>query len=253
MIKLLFFIFIGISLIETGLSQRDVKTEKIGTPFIGIHYGINKPTNDLNVRFGLLNHLGILAGYKTKQNWFFGIDNNFIFGNQIKENNILNHLKDSYGNITDVNGNIAVVPLFARGFNSNISIGKVIPLFGPNLNSGIFIHTGIGYLAYKIRIESNSQVIPQIELDYKKGYDRLTTGLNTHQFIGYSYLSNNGFINWYAGFYAQQGFTRNQRNLFFDQPEIPVSKSIRKDFSYGIKIGWFIPFYKRKPKEFYYN
>jgi len=251
--KLFFLLFLCYSFIETCFSQRDVKTEKIGTPLIGFHYGINKPTYDLSNRFGLMNHLGILAGYKTKQNWFFGFDNNFIFGNQIKENNILNHLKDSYGNITDVNGNIAIVPLFIRGFNTNLAIGKVIPIFSPNLNSGIFIHGGLGYFAYKILIESNSQVIPQIELDYKKGYDRLTLGLNTHQFIGYSYMSNNGFINWYLGFYAQQGFTKNQRNIFFDQPATLVSKSLRKDFSYGVKIGWYIPFYKRKPKEFYYN
>ena len=29
-----------------------------------------------------------------------------------------------------------------------------------------------------MKIETNEQVVPQLELDYKKGYDRLTTGIN---------------------------------------------------------------------------
>jgi hypothetical protein len=59
-------------------SQRNVEKEAIGTPWIGIQYGLNVPQFDLKERFGLLNHLGVLAGYKTKSNWFFGIDANFI-------------------------------------------------------------------------------------------------------------------------------------------------------------------------------
>ncbi len=246
-------LLLALSSINLVFSQRNVKDESIGTPLIGIHYGLNQPTKDLNDRFGMLNHLGFISGYKTKSNWFIGIEGNFIFGNQIKEDSLLQNLKDSYGNITDINGDIAVVPLFSRGFNTNVSFGKIIPVLSPNPNSGIFINTGVGYMAYRIRIESNNQVIPQIELKYKKGYDRLTSGICTHQFIGYSYLSNSGFYNWYAGFYSQQGFTTNQREIFFDQPKVAVSKAIRKDFSYGFKLGWLIPIYKRKPKEFYFN
>lgn len=248
--KLLLFSILSFSSL---FSQRNIKDESIGTPLFGIQYGLNKPTNDLSNRFGLLNHLGFISGYKTKANWFFGVESNFIFGNQVKGDSLLQNLKDSYGNITDVNGEIATVPLFSRGFNANFTVGKVIPIMSPNPNSGLFINVGVGYMAYKIRIESNSQVIPQIELDYKKGYDRLTSGICTHQFIGYSFMSNSGFYNWFAGLYTQQGFTKNQRELFFDQPNTPVSKATRKDFSYGFKLGWFIPIYKRKPKEFYFN
>jgi hypothetical protein len=249
----LLLILLAHSSLNIVFSQRNVKDEAIGTPLLGINYGLNQPTKDLNDRFGVLNHLGFISGYKTKSNWVIGIEGNFIFGNQIKEDSLLQNLKDSYGNITDINGEIAVVPLFVRGFNTNFTIGKIIPIFSPNPNSGIFINTGVGFMAYKIRIESNNQVIPQIELNYKKGYDRLTSGLCTHQFLGYSYLSNSGFYNWYAGLYTQQGFTTNQREIFFDHPNSLVSKTIRKDFSYGFKLGWLIPIYKRKPKEFYFN
>jgi hypothetical protein len=66
-------------------------------------------------------------------------------------------------------------------------------------------------------------------------------------------MANSGFINFYGGFYFQQGFTKNQRNIFYTDPTNPVSQATRKDFNYGLKVGWLIPIYKRKPKEFYFN
>lgn len=140
-----------------------------------------------------------------------------------------------------------------RGFNVNFAIGKVVPIWSMNQNSGLFFHVGAGYLLHKMRIETQEHVIPQIELDYRKGYDRLTAGINTHQFAGYAFLSNKGLINFYGGFYAQQGFTQNKRDVFFDRPDEPVDKKTRLDMQVGVKLGWFIPIYKRQPKDYYFN
>jgi len=96
-------------------------------------------------------------------------------------------------------------------------------------------------------------LIKSIELNYKKGNDRLTIGTNFHVFIGYSYMANGGYLNFYGGFYFQQGFTKNQRTIFFDQPNVPVPTDVRLDLQYGVKIGWFIPFYKREPKDYYFD
>ncbi len=245
----LFFVFC----LQYVYSQRDMTTETIGTPWIGIHYGLNSSTHSLADRFGLLNNLGFNAGYKTKRNWFFGSDVNYFFGNQINEKDLLKNLRDSYGNVTDINGDPGEILLYSRGYNANISLGKIIPIIGSNPNSGIFLQLGGGYMQYRIRLETNKQVIPQVELDYKKGYDRLTGGFTTHQFIGYAFMSNSGMVNFYTGFYFLQGYTYNQRTINFDQPTIPVSTSLRHDNLYGFRFGWLIPIYKSKPKEFYYN
>ena len=98
-------------------------------------------------------------------------------------------------------------------------VGKVFPVLSMNENSGIYVHAGVGYLQHKLRIESNDQVIPSLELDYKKGYDRFTSGINFHQFVGYAFLANQGIVNFYGGFYAQQGLTYNRREIFFDRPD----------------------------------
>lgn len=246
-------LFLNLVFVPFLFSQRNVKDSIIGTPWVAVHYGANWAQNDLASRFGYLNHLGFHAGYKTNHNWVWAFDGNFIFGEKVKENQILDGLRDSYGNLTDINGDIAKVLMLARGFNLNLTFGKVLPVFKNNRNSGIYLHGGLGYLAHKIRIESRDQVIPQLELDYRKGYDRLTAGINAHQFVGFAFMANSGILNLYGGMYFQEGFTKNKRTIFFDSPDIPVSTATRLDVQLGLKFGWFIPIYKRKPKDFYFN
>jgi hypothetical protein len=251
--KILAIILIYLGSQDFLFGQRNIKDSIISTPWVGIHYGMNATGGDLADRYGMLNHLGAIAGYKTTKNWFWGFDGNFIFGDRIRMTGILDHLVDSYGNVTDMNGDIGRIVLFARGFNVNLSVGKVIPVFSSNRNSGIFVHAGAGYLLHKLRVETQDQVIPSLELDYKKGYDRLTTGINVHQFLGYAFLANKGVVNFYGGFYAQQGFGINRRNINFDQADIPVDMSRRLDLQMGFKLGWFVPIYKRQPKDFYFD
>ncbi|MCF8410006.1 MAG: hypothetical protein K9G31_01835 [Crocinitomicaceae bacterium] len=249
---LLFVFFIGFYF-NPFFSQRNVKDSAIATPWIGVHYGGNFTAGDLADRYGYLNHLGIIAGYKTATNWYIGMESNFIFGNQVRVTGLLNDLIDSYGNLTDVNGDIARIFVLPRGLNINVSVGKVFPVLSPNNNSGIFVNGGLGYLIHHMRIETNDQVVPQLELNYRKGYDRLTSGVNLHQFIGYAFMANSGFYNFYGGFYAQEGFTKNLRTINLDEPEVPVSSKTRIDIQVGFRLGWMIPFYKRKPKDFYFN
>lgn len=236
-----------------SFAQRNVKDSTIGTPWLTVQYGFNFCGGDLADRYGHFNHIGFFAGYKTKKNWVFGGESHYMFGNDIRLTGLFDHLVDSYGNITDENGDIAKVLVFSRGVHANGIIGKVLPIFSPNKNSGIYINLGVGYLLHKLRIETNDQVIPELELDYRRGYDRLTTGLNTSQFLGYAFMANHSFVNFVAGFYIQEGFTYNRRTLNYDSPETPVSTDMRLDLQYGIKVGWMIPIYKRQPKEFYYN
>ena len=62
-----------------SFGQRNVKDSAIATPWIGVHYGGNFTAGDLADRYGYLNHIGIIAGYKTATNWYFGMESNFIF------------------------------------------------------------------------------------------------------------------------------------------------------------------------------
>jgi len=236
-----------------GISQRDVTQGVIGTPYVGVHFGMSIPGGDFAERYGFTSQMGGVAGYKTKKNWIFAADGNFMFGNRILIEDMLDNLKDDAGNITNSSGAPAEILFFLRGFNINAMVGKVIPILSPNDNSGVMLQFGVGYLWHRIRIESQQDEVPQIEDINLKGYDRLTIGINTSQFIGYNFMANQGVYNFYGGFYFQQGFTRDQRDVFWDRPNEQVSKDIRFEFQYGFRVGWLIPVYKRQPKEFYFD
>lgn len=234
-------------------TQRNVTDETIGTPYISIQYGANLTGGDLADRYGFTNSLGSTAGYKTSKNWIFALDGNFLFGNDVRMDGLLDNLRDDQGEITNTSGGPSIVLLFNRGFHVNGIIGKVFPFFGPNPNSGPMIQFGVGYSWHKLRVETQEDDVPQLQGEYLKGYDRLTIGVNTSQFIGYNFMANQGIYNFYAGFYFQQGYTVNQRDVFWDMPEKEVSKDIRIEHLYGVRVGWLIPIYKRQPKEFYFD
>ncbi|NRA10949.1 MAG: hypothetical protein HRT57_03215 [Crocinitomicaceae bacterium] len=236
-----------------GMSQRAVEDSIIGTPWVSVQYGLNFTAGDLKENHGFFNHIGLFAGYKTDKNWIYGLDASYMFGADVRATGLFDHLVDSKGNITDQNGDIATVQVQSRGMYTNLSVGKVLPVLSPNPNSGLYLSFGAGFLAHKLRVETQEHVVPELELDYKKGYDRLSQGVNISQFVGYAYMANQGFVNFYAGFYIQEGFTYNRREIFFDTPNTPVSKDMMLDIQYGIKLAWLIPVYQRKPKEFYFN
>ncbi|MDG1333142.1 MAG: hypothetical protein P8P74_12485 [Crocinitomicaceae bacterium] len=234
-------------------AQRNVSDSIIPSTWLVVQYGGCVPEGDLADRYGFMNHIGLFAGYKTQKNWVVGLDAAYMFGGQVRMAGVFDHLIDSNGNITDQNGDIAIVRTMPRGFYANGTVGKVIPVLSPNPNSGIYVNFGVGYLLHKLRVETQDHVVPQIELDYRKGYDRLTTGVNTSQFIGYTLMANDSPINFFAGFYAQQGFTYNRRTINFDSPEVPVSTDLRLDLQFGFKVGWMIPIYQRQPKDYYFD
>ncbi|MFT5779699.1 MAG: hypothetical protein ACI837_002658 [Crocinitomicaceae bacterium] len=247
-------IFILLCISPTQLhAQRSLADTTIGTTWLGIQYGGGFPSGELAERYGYLNHVGIMVGYKTSKNWVFGMDANFLFGGDVRLTGVFDHLTDSNGNITDINGDIGNVRVAARGLYVNGIVGKVIPVLSPNPNSGILIHVGFGYLIHRMRIETQDHVVPQLELEYKKGYDRLSSGANVSQFVGYVFMGNEGAVNFYGGFYAQEGFTYNRRTINYDTPEIPVSTDLRIDVQLGFRVGWLIPIYERQPKEFYFD
>lgn len=249
-IRYLFLILISNSAFNQNSNLLNPEQTTFGHPVLSFNYSLNNPTKDWSSRFGTFNTIGGEIGYKTKKNWLFLTDGNFIFGNQYKETTLLDNLKDSYGNITDDQGNIATVPVFTRGFTFSYMSGKLISF--KKVNNGLLIKGGIGFLSYKYRIETNSINVPQLEGDYRMGYDRLTQGLLLSEFIGYQYVSEKNLYNFYIGFFLQQGFTRNMRTIFYDLPDLVVSNKIRNDNSFGVKIGWNIPFFNDKPKEYYY-
>ena len=94
------FLFSLLSL--TACAQ--VNDSSVFAPLISASYSYQWPGGDLVKRFGGNSSIGVAFMLKTKSNWIFGIDGNFIFGNNVKENGILDSISTVNGKIIDENG-----------------------------------------------------------------------------------------------------------------------------------------------------
>ncbi len=208
------------------------------------------PGGDLADQFGSSATIGSGFFHKTASNWIFNADINFIFGNVIREDSLIQNLINSDGFVIDDQGHFAEVSFFERGFYSTFRIGKVIPVFGSNPNSGLLLMAGAGYMQHKINIQVKNKAASPLKDDYKKGYDRFTNGLSTVQFVGYVYHGESRLANFFAGVEVVQAWTQNRRSMNFDT--MRRDDKHRFDMLIGPKIGWIIPFNKRMPEDYYY-
>jgi hypothetical protein len=241
-------IFLGIS---KSYGQYSIRDSSISFVMIGVTAAYQFPSGDMADRFGNNMNVGAVFQWKFKNNWIAGIEGNFLFSDDVKENNILNKYMTPDGNIIDGNGQYSEVSLSQRGLKIDLKAGKIFPLFGPNKNSGVMTTLGIGYLQHKIYIDTFGNPIPYLEGDYTKGYDRLTTGVCLTAFLGYVNFSNSKLVNFYAGFEFTQGFTKNRRSMNFDTG-LKDDKS-RMDMLFGFRLGWVFPIYKRIADKSYIN
>lgn len=246
-------IFVCLLLLGYNLlvAQRNVGEEVISTPMVGLQYTSILPAGDLKDRYGFLNQLGMTAGYKDKSNLVYGIEGNLYFGNRVTNDSIFNFLKDNLGNTSEAAGELGIIQILSRGFNVHAHIGKIIPVFGSNPNSGLYISLGAGYSLLKYRIQTTYDFIPVVEVDNRKLYDRQTIGFSLHQFVGYSLINASRPIHFYAGLYANQGFSKFTRSWFYDQG--PSPSGLLFDFQFGLRAGWYVPIYKRKAKTIYFD
>ncbi len=224
----------------------------LNIPMFHASYSFTVPGGDLADRFGPSSTIGGGFQFKARSNWLIGASFDFIFGNQLKNpDSLMFNLKTASGYIIDLSGNFADYNLFERGFTVAGRVGRVIPVLSPNPNSGFYVGAGIGYMQHKIRIEVANNSAPQLQGDYKKGYDRLTGGLLINQFVGYLFLSDNRLLNFYGGLEFTEAFTAPRRDVYFDTME-PDPAASRLDILYGVKVGWIIPIFQRMPEKVYY-
>ena len=232
-------------------AQNGIRDTSIAMVAISANYSYQFPSGDMAMRFGNNHNVGLSALRKMKSNYLLGVEGGFIFGNQVIENGLLSGLINSQGQIVDAQGAMSDVLVLERGYALFGVVGKIIPVAGPNPNSGIMLKLGGGYMRHKIRIQTQKNEVPQLENDYLEGYDRLAAGPAGMIFLGYQHFSNNRFVNFNAGFEVMLGFTEPLRAFNFDTRTSESGR--RTDGLTGIRVGWTIPIYKRMDDRFHIN
>lgn len=233
---LLFYLFI----INPVISQESPKNIGNALSF-SFSYGYYIPGGEMADRFGSNFALGTSIEYlHDKSNLIFGVDLSFLFSNNVDED-VLASLRNENGLILGIDGTYTDIFLRERGLFAGLTFGKIFNVYKSQNKSGIRFSISPGIFQHWIRLQDDVGTVPQIDGDYKKGYDRFTSGFGLKEYIGYQLFSNSKRLNFYAGFEFIQGFTKNKRDINYDTQLKEDTK--RSDFLWGFKVGWYIPFY----------
>ncbi len=222
----------------------------IRTKSILFDYTFQIPFGDLDERFGNNSSMG-LTYLINKDDLLYGIDGNFMFGNNIKNDSLLESISTSDGYLINASGELDNVLLYQRGFNSHLLIGRSFR-FNDNNETGIYTYAGLGFIQHKIRIESDRTNLPQINEEYIQGYDMLTQGLSSKLCVKYMYFDKKTSIKFYIGTEIIYALTKNHRDYNFSLMT-PYDTNLRKDNLLGMKLGVIIPINRNNEGKFYYK
>lgn len=212
-------------------------------------YAHQFPGGDLADRFGHNSNLGFSIVRRTSADWLPGLKGSFLFGNKVTEPGIIANVINSAGQVVDQDGAMADVFLFQRGWNAFITFGRMFPTARSKGRSGITTEAGAGYLRHKVRVQTQKNVVPQLEDDYLRGYDRLTAGPAALFQIGYQYLGPRRRANFHVALELVAGFTQPLRAFNFDTET--YNRTGRLDLLTGLRIGWTLPIDRSEDERYF--
>ncbi|NOR88087.1 MAG: hypothetical protein GQ527_10790 [Bacteroidales bacterium] len=231
-------------------SQVNVQDSCISSFVLYVAYAYQVPGGDMADRYGHNSTIGPGLIYKTNKNWMWTAELNFLFGNDvINSDSIISQISTDDGHVIGIDGTYVNIRPMERGFTFFAKVGKIIPAFDINPNSGMFVNVGLGYIQHKIRWDVEGNGAPQLDGDYKNGYDRFTEGIAFTQSIGFFHMADKRLWNFHISAEVIESFTKMKRynfDTFGGEPESRI------DLFYGLKISWMIPLYGRAPKAIYY-
>jgi hypothetical protein len=234
-----------------ALAQGSVRDTSLFDPHVTMSYAYQLPGGDMANRYGDNSNLSLGFHIKSRTQWYYGVQGQFIFGSSVKqESGFLGNLMVEGNYVLDNDGYPATLVIQQRGFAVSADVGRLFTVVGPNLNSGILVKTGVGFMQHKIRIEHQETSIAQLEGDYLKGYDRMANGPAATAFLGYYHMSNNRLINFVIGLEGWRGFTEPRRSMNFDTGQI--ESGVRNDILIGLRAGWTLHLYKRMSDNYFY-
>jgi hypothetical protein len=219
-----------------GIAQHKKDSASSGF-LIELSYAGQLPGGNLSQLFGFNSNGQGGVYYKTESNWLFGGAFSYIFGNQIRDPNILDSIATTNGNLIANDGNYPGVSYFEKGFAMQLTVGKLFPV-SKNRNSGILCTFSAGYIQYHVDIEAPSDWTPQISSPYLQGYENLSAGVCATEFIGYQYISKRQFLAVFGGFEFTEAFAKALQFNFQTETKDP-------NYKYGmlssIRVGWMLP------------
>ena len=222
-------------------AQTNISDTSISTIMLGGFYMGQVPAGDMKARFGLSNTIGGQVAYKSHTNWLLSLEYSFLFSNHVREQGALDSVARSYGYLLNGDGQFQQLQYFERGTIIMFKAAKILPFFKVNPNSGFIAKLALGYMEHKIKYFYVGNAPPQLQGNYIKGYDRLSSGMCTSASLGYLFMSNHNYLNFMIEAEIIDGFTYSRRSWDFDL--MRQDTKLRQDILYGLKATLFIPLY----------
>lgn len=210
-------------------------------------------SGDWSDQFTDLALVGPSVGLKSKQNWVFNLAGSFGFGNQARDvQAALGPLLTRNGQILNLNGNFAKAQVFQRMITGRLEVGKILPFWRPNRNSGPLVGLNGGMAWHWLGIQNLESDVPPLTGASQKGFDQMHQGLILGASLGYHFMSRNERINLSLRLEVAQMYTSSVRRYHYATGTPPTRTQANQ--LYGLKIHWFIPLYQGgKSSQYYYK
>lgn len=231
------------------------------TPFSGSNSGDMPGGSMKDLYNGPYLNFALEWGYKTKRNWMVSVEGDLWFGynsdNLTLRAERMGDIYTSQGYLMGMDGSDGVVTLYNRGFAVRPGIGKIIPLFRKNPDSGILLKLSGGWMMQKTvnTQDMNEGEVPQLDEKMMPLYDHLRHGLILTESVGFIYMSNRStYINFKITFDLSQCFSWSTRPYIIDKVMGLNGKDNNRYFDLmgGVKLSWMFPFTGKTSYDYYY-
>ena len=199
-IRTIFVIFLLSGFTLSANAQMSIRDSSIRMTLLQVSYHGAIPGADMADRFGFSSGIGLEIGYKFSNNFYIIGGLRALFGEEVKERQILAGISNSNGLLVANDGTLADVGLQIRGMMVPISIGKLFPVIPSyNRNSGLYVELGTQFIQHKIHFRVFGNEVSALSDGYRRGYDRLTNGIGVRESVGFRFFDNKGYVNFSIG------------------------------------------------------
>ena len=230
-------------------------------PFDGSHSGGFEGGNMKDLYDGPYLNFSVEWAYKWKNNWLVSMESDLWFG--YNSNNLRQRVErmgdifTSQGYMMSMNGSDGVAALYNRGLAVRPGVGKIIPLFRKNPDSGILLKLSGGWFMQKTILtqDMNEGEVPQLGEDMMPLYDHLRNGVMLTESVGFIYMSNRlTYVNFKVTFDLSQCWSWSSRPYIIDKVMGLSGKDKNRYFDLmgGVKLSWMFPFTGKTSYDYYY-
>lgn len=199
--------------------------------------------------------------YKFKSNWMLSMDGDLWFGynsdNLTLRVERMGDIFTSQGYLMGMDGSDGVVTLYNRAFAVRAGMGKIIPFFRKNPDSGLLLKLSGGWFMQRTvhTQDMNQGEVPQLNDNMMPLYDHLRNGMILTESLGFIYMSNRiTYVNFKITFDLSQCISWSSRPYTIDKVMGLNGKDDSRYFDLmgGLKLSWMFPFTGKTSYDYYY-